>query len=375
MRSRDILPGLPRQSAEKLRDIIDQIDDPDNIGACWPFTVVRDPGGKLQFGLDMTYEDFRPWLGMPTLDAQTNDLDIFQFNWLLLQLDSQSILTGMQRGARGVKVWFTNISESNCIIADLSTASDTHNQFTCPGGIDFVLTPGAQCYAVHDGNLWWIGDWERSDASYYVTNDPNFPNVATTGDPLNDRKVITINGVPIIVKKIGTMVFNVATRKLEVWDGNHWVEFCPCNEEQSGSGSGLADLEDEPGVLTLCCPFNEVPQVLTISFFNGTGVYSCLEGKQIQLFFVMDPTYGPIWRPVSTNIPGCDAALLGFDFFGCVILPPLGPPATWGLYLAGTYSTTTAALAANCSPYDVVGHSHYTGSIPNGEIDWQVTKS
>ncbi len=158
MRSRDILPGLPPKSAERLRDGLDAMNDPDNIGACWPMTVVQDPGGKLQFGLDMTYEDWRLWQDMPQITADTDNLDIFQFNWLLIDLDASHNLTGMQRGARGVKVLMTNTSAFTLTIKHLGTSSDTQNRFACAGSVDYSLAPGMTVLTQHDENYWWIGE-------------------------------------------------------------------------------------------------------------------------------------------------------------------------------------------------------------------------
>ncbi len=301
MRSRDILPGLPPKSAERLRDGLDAMGDPDNIGACWPLTVVQDPGGKLQFGLDMTYEDFRPWKDMPVLDAQTNNLDIFQFNWLLFRLESQSTLTGMQRGGRGVKVWFTNTSNENLIIANLSTASDSHNKFTCPGGNDFVLGPGDQCYAVYDGEFWWVGCQESSDATYYVTNDPSFPAPGQT-------RFITINGVPVVVKKTGTMVMNTATRRLEIWDGSNWIEFCPCNEAESGM-SGSGDAAGSGGIQTSCCDV-EIPRTIYGSVYGQLGSCTCLPSL---LTFEYEGEIFPSVFRWSCQLSSCRDVAAGFD--------------------------------------------------------------
>jgi hypothetical protein len=208
MHPREILPGLPPRSAEKLRDMIDELNAPERHGGSWPIVVIHDATGS-QWAFDMTYEDWRPWLGMPAITANTDDLDIFNFNWLLISLSADWNLTGMQRGRQGVKVLLTNTSSTYSLtIKNLATGSQTWNQFMCAGGIDYVLGPGQTVLANHDGTVWWVGQWAGGDSPVF-------------GGPMTVTNNVFIQGAVvsgITSVQETTLVTNLTQAQIEVLD-------------------------------------------------------------------------------------------------------------------------------------------------------------
>lgn len=129
---------------------------------------------------------------------------------------------------------------------------------------------------------------------------------------------------------------------------------CPCCVPCGGGDTGIE---------TDCCP-NTVPEVLTISFSNGSGVNcSCVDGEEIEI------TYG---TDVSTRWTNFSASLCGSG----ADIELWCESGTWYLNLGrivciDTYSPPDTE---QCSPFELTFHIvDASACICDGEFDVTIT--
>ena len=137
----------------------------------------------------------------------------------------------------------------------------------------------------------------------------------------------------------------------------------------SGHCSNISTDVDPPGVsVTDCCPSDDVPAELLITFTATTGVYTCLEDLSTTITWDsassiwIDDTFDIDCPTPSTNVASpqieCDAISLAFEF------------AIQGAYSIGDL----AASSLTCSPFEAVFLMDFDDGMDAGTATATVTE-
>lgn len=169
--------GFPSSSADELfqymkeKEIISEMASSD-----WPLNNSTD-AGNASTSFNPAYE-YLQQIYISLAIPQTNNLDRGSFNWLMLDLSGDCILTGMTNGTIGLRCYLTNTNVSpghnssydinnpdttvvnggfNITVVHQATSSENRNLFFCSGEVNLILGPGETVVAIHDGNYWRVG--------------------------------------------------------------------------------------------------------------------------------------------------------------------------------------------------------------------------
>jgi hypothetical protein len=172
--SKKLRAGFPHSTAKIVRQEVEDAARSAHFTAAWPVVVASGiDGGSAAF--DLTFEDLRQW-SPPQITSTQNDYPTFAFNWLIVDLDTDRTLTGLDGPAPGRMVRVTNKSAHTLTLKHEGTGSQAVDRFHCPGDVDYTVGQDSTALAIWDDELqrWRLDRTPGGDSPTYVNVTINY---------------------------------------------------------------------------------------------------------------------------------------------------------------------------------------------------------
>ncbi len=194
----------------------------------------------------------------------------------------------------------------------------------CPTGCGFVagwtaedclslsvVSGSGACSDVDAGQViplsWDTSNWQSEDDFLYPGGSGAVVFWLADGRPR-----LSIDGVELnlVCCAEGSVLF-AAGEGLGLCNGTH----VPCGPNTFTVKIECVECPVEPGIVTTCCPDYEIPATLFITFSDGTGTCSCMDGVTVQLDYAGTFFPGGSYWTVSGTFAAPE--FCGADFEAC----------------------------------------------------------